>query len=330
MNVFVTGGAGYVGSHCVRELCAAGHTVAVYDNLVSGGHAAAVDPRATLIVGDLADTGLLADSLAGVHFDAVMHFAAALDVYQSTIEPLLYYRNNVVNSVSLLELMRENDIKNIVFSSSCAVYGVPAAVPITEDMPRVPINPYGRTKVAIEWALCDCAAAWGLGATALRYFNAAGAAEDGSIGEDHHPECHLIPRVLKVALGLSDRLTIFGTDYPTRDGTCVRDYVHVEDLAGVHRMAIESQETGRFRAYNVGTGAGVSVQELLDSARDVTGHGIPAVESDRRQGDPPELVANPAKVIEELGWRPRYTDIRETIATAWRWHRAHPGGFFAR
>jgi len=327
MNIFVTGGAGYVGSHCVRGLCEAGHDVVVYDNLINGGHREAVDPRARLIVGDLADTGLLDSALAEERFDAVVHFAALLDVNESVTEPLRYYRNNVINSVSLLELMRKNDVKKMVFSSSCATYGIPASVPITEDMPQVPISPYGRTKLAIEWTLRDSARAWGLGATALRYFNAAGAAADATLGEDHNPEVHLIPRVLQVALGQGEEVRIFGVDYATPDGTCIRDYIHVEDLAGIHRTAIETQAEGQFRCYNVGTGVGVSVKELIDAARDVTGHDIPASPASRREGDPPQLYADPTKVMTELGFNPQYTDIRETIETAWRWHRNHPTGY---
>ncbi len=326
MNLLVTGGAGYVGSHCVRAMCDAGHAVTVYDNLV-GGHREAVDPRAKLVVADLAETQTLDRTFTEGAFDAVMHFAALLDVNESVREPLKYYRNNIVNTISLLELMRSHDVKKLVFSSTCATFGIPASVPITEDMPKDPINPYGRTKLVIEWALQDSAAMWGLGSTALRYFNAAGAAADGMLGEDHNPEFHLIPVVLQVALGQREEVKIFGLDYPTADGTCVRDYVHVEDLAAVHRVAADSQKEGVFRCYNVGTGMGVTVKELLDVARDVTGHDIPAVPAPRREGDPPELYADPTKVKTELGWHPQYADIRKTIETAWNWHRAHPHGY---
>lgn len=326
MNIFVTGGAGYVGSHCVRGLCDGGHNVVVYDSLAKG-HRQAVDERAALIVGDLADSPLLNQTLADGRFDAVMHFAALAEVGESVAEPLLYYRNNVINSVSLLEAMRARDIRKLVFSSTCAVYGVPPAVPITEDMPRNPINPYGRTKLAIEWLLEDSAAGWGLGATALRYFNAAGAAPDGSLGEDHDPESHLIPRVLKVALGQAEEIKIFGIDYPTPDGSCIRDYVHVSDLSDIHRVAIETQEQSQFRCYNVGTGQGVSVKEVIDAARQVTQHEIPAAPVPRREGDPPELYADPTRITTELGWQPKYTDIRQTVDTAWNWHRDHPHGF---
>lgn len=327
MRILVTGGAGYVGSHCVRGLCETGHEVTIYDDLAHGGHREAVDRRAKLVVADLADAGRLDRSFAEEHFQAVMHFAASAEVGESVREPLAYYRNNVINTVSLLEVMRRHEVRKLVFSSTCAVYGVPPSIPITEDMPRNPINPYGRTKLAIEWALQDSAAAWGLGATALRYFNAAGAASDGSLGEDHHPESHLIPRVLQVALGQSDAIKIFGDDYPTRDGTCVRDYIHVEDLSDVHLRAVEMQVEGCFAGYNVGTGVGLTVKELIAAARDVTGQRIPAEVAPRREGDPPELYADASKVAAELGWQARFTDIRRTLETAWKWHRSHPQGF---
>jgi UDP-glucose 4-epimerase len=326
MKIFVTGGAGYVGSHCMRGLCDAGHNVVVYDNL-SLGHRDAVDPRARLIVGDLGDTALLGRTLAEGAFEAVLHFAAFAEVAESVEDPLRYYRNNVANTVLLLEAMRACDIKKLVFSSSCATYGIPPAVPITEDMPQNPVNPYGRTKLVIEWVLCDCCVAWGLGATALRYFNAAGAAADGRIGEDHKPESHLIPRVLQVALGQREEIKIFGLDYPTPDGSCVRDYVHVEDLSSVHRIAVETQSQGRFRRYNVGTGRGFSVKEVIEAARQVTGHEIPASAAPRRGGDPPELYADPTLIRTELGWQPDYTDIRRIVETAWNWHRQHPQGY---
>lgn len=326
MKILVTGGAGYVGSHCIRTLCDVDHEVVVFDNLTLG-HREAVDARAKLVVGDLSDVELLRSTLGTGSFDAVMHFAAFAEVGESVARPLDYYRNNVSNTVTLLDAMRESDVKKIVFSSTCATYGMPDSVPITEDMPQLPINPYGRTKLAIEWALRDCATAWGLGATALRYFNASGAAADGSIGEDHDPESHLIPLVLQVALGQRSVIKIFGTDYPTPDGTCIRDYIHVEDLATVHRRAIESQPPSTFHYYNVGTGSGVSVKEIIDAARDVTGHDIPAEPAPRREGDPPQLYADPKKIMAELGWQPAYNDIRRTVETAWNWHKNHPKGF---
>lgn len=326
MRIFVTGAAGYVGSHCARELCNAGHEVVVFDNL-SLGHRAAVDKRATLIEGDLADRDQLNQIFADGGFEAVMHFAALAEVGESVTKPLLYYRNNVSYTINLLEAMQMSGVKQIVFSSTCATYGMPPSMPITEDMPQQPINPYGRTKLTIEWLLRDSATAWGLGATALRYFNASGASADGSIGEDHTPESHLIPIVLQVALGQRDEIKIFGEDYPTPDGTCVRDYIHVEDLGAVHRLAIESSVEGTFRYYNVGTGKGVSVKEVIDTARAVTGHAIPATSAARRPGDPPELYADPSKIRKELGWQPQYPDIRQTIETAWNWHKAHPKGY---
>jgi UDP-glucose 4-epimerase len=260
-------------------------------------------------------------------FDGVMHFAALAEVSESVQEPLRYYQANVTNSIALLEAMGEAGVRRMVFSSSCAVYGVPPAVPMTEDMPTAPISPYGRTKLLVEWALADCARAWGLGATALRYFNAAGAASDGSIGEDHEPESHLIPRVLQVALGQRPSIDIFGTDYDTPDGMCIRDYVHVEDLAAAHRRAIETQREGEFCFYNLGTGAGASVREVVESARAVTGHAIPVNEGPRREGDPPALFADASKARRDLGWTPRFTQIGEVVASAWGWHRSHPSGY---
>lgn len=326
MKILVTGGAGYVGSHCVRALCREKFNVVVYDNLALG-HRAAVDPAASLIVAELADTKRLDQAFDEGKFDAVMHFAALAEVNESVRDPLRYYRNNVINTLGLLEVMRKHGVKTFVFSSTCAVYGTPPTVPITEDMPKNPINPYGRTKLAIEWALQDSATAWGLGATALRYFNAAGAAEDGSIGEDHTPESHLIPLVLNVAMGKAKHIKVFGDDYPTPDGTCVRDYIHVDDLASAHLMAIRLQPAGTFRCYNIGTGRGVSVKEVIESAREVTGVDIPAIDAPRRAGDPAELYADPSRAMAELEWQPWFTEIRPTIETAWNWHRSSPEGF---
>jgi UDP-glucose 4-epimerase len=325
MRVLVTGGAGYVGSHCVRRLLEGGHEVVVYDNLCAG-HAAAVPAGVTLVRADLADSAVLEKTLAG-NIDAVIHFAAFLDVGESVREPLKYYRNNVLNTVHLLELMRARGVNRIVFSSTCATYGVPERIPITEDEPQKPINPYGVTKLSVEWALRDCATAWGLGACALRYFNASGASADGSIGEDHEPEIHLLPLVLKTALGQRSHVSIFGTDYPTPDGTCIRDYIHVEDLADAHLRALESLEPGRFAAYNVGTGVGTSVREVLEEARRVTGVDIPTVEGPRRPGDPPSLFADSTRLRQQLAWRPKYTHIAGILETAWRWHRDHPNGY---
>ncbi len=329
MRIFVSGGAGYVGSHCIKHLCEQGHDVTVYDSLVAG-HAEAVHPEATFIQGDLADRAFLRRCL-GEGFDAVMHFAAFLIVPESVADPLKYYENNVVNTIGLLRAMEAEGVRKLVFSSTCAVYGEVETVPVTEDQPLGPISPYGRTKLMMEWALQDSARAWGLASTALRYFNASGAAADGSIGEDHDPEIHLIPILLQVALGQRDQIKIFGTDYDTPDGTCIRDYIHVEDLAAAHLAAIEAlPDEGVARAYNVGTGRGSSVHEVLTAARHVTGHEIPAEEVERRPGDPAALYADPTAIRSELGWEPTYKDVGSIIETAWRWHRSHPRGFEGR
>jgi UDP-glucose-4-epimerase GalE len=326
MRIFVAGGAGYVGSHCVRRLVAAGHEVTVYDNL-SAGHRQAVDPKATLVQGDLGDPVRLDGVFQCGRFEAAMHFAAFLNVGESVGQPLRYWHNNVANTLNLLQCMQVHGVHRLVFSSSCAVYGEPDDLPITEELPKNPINPYGSTKRAVEWMLEQSAAAWGLGSASLRYFNAAGAASDGAIGEDHDPEIHLIPLVLQVALGQRESIRIFGTDYPTPDGTCIRDYVHVEDLAEAHLAAVDGCKPGQAEAYNVGTGNGHSVLEVIGAARSVTGHSIPAVPSERRPGDPPALYADAGRVRHRYGWEPRYRDLGEIISTAWRWHREHPGGY---
>ncbi len=326
MRVFVTGGAGYVGSHCVRELCGHGHKVVVFDNL-SEGHRSAVHEKAEFVQGELSDRPLLSKVLAKGQFDAVMHFAASAYVGVSVTEPLAYYRNNTANTLQLLEVMKEADIKRLVFSSTCATYGVPERVPITEDIRQQPINPYGRSKLAVEWMLQDSAHAWGLGACALRYFNACGAAADASIGEDHDPETHLIPLVLFAAAGRQAEIKVFGTDYPTPDGTCIRDYIHVEDLASAHRLAIEAIHPGTFNACNLGTGHGYSVREVIQAAERVTSRPIPVSESPRRAGDPPTLVADAAKALADLGWKAKWTDIDDIVRSAWAWHEARPAGF---
>jgi UDP-glucose-4-epimerase GalE len=326
MNVLVSGGAGYVGSHAVRVLVEAGHDVVIVDNL-SAGHAAAVSPGARLVVGDLRDETVLDGVFGETRFDAVMHFAAYIEVGESVADPLKFYDNNVGSSICLLRAVQRHGVRRFVFSSTCATYGVPDRMPITEDMPREPASPYARAKLVVEWALADSAVAWGLGFVALRYFNAAGAAADATIGEDHDPESHLIPNVLKVALGQRDQLRIFGTDYETRDGTCVRDYVHVEDLARAHLQAIEVVQPGEQRYYNAGTGHGATVRELVDVARRITGHPIPAEEEGRRPGDVPVLYADSSKIRRELGWSPRYESLHDIVASAWAWHHSHPNGF---
>ncbi len=325
MRVLVTGGAGYIGSHTVRLLLDHGHEVWVYDNLVFG-HEGAV-PADRLIVADLGERERLHSVLKEKRIEAVVHFAAYAYVGESVHEPLKYYRNNVSLSVELLEAMRATGVGKIVFSSTCATYGTPEVVPITEATPQRPINPYGRTKLAIEWALADAAAAYGIGYAALRYFNASGAHPSGEIGEDHSPETHLIPLILQTALGQRPAIHIFGTDYATPDGTCVRDYIHIMDLAQAHLLALQKLEPGKGLCLNLGTGRGYSVREVIDACTEVTGVSITTVESPRREGDPPVLVAAAQRAGEVLGWVPEYQDLGAIVETAWKWHRSHPQGF---
>ena len=325
MRVLVTGGAGYVGSHVVARLLGSGHEVCVYDDL-SRGHVRAV-PEGLLIEGALEDGAGLTAILRERRIEAVMHFAAFALVAESIAEPALYYRNNVVGTLSLLEAMRASQVRRIVFSSTCATYGEPARVPIREDTPQHPINPYGFTKLTIERALADYARAYGFGYAALRYFNACGATPDGDLGEDHEPETHAIPLVLRVALGQADHFTLFGDDYPTPDGTCIRDYIHVDDLAEAHIRALERLEPGRGLCLNLGTGRGFSVREVVEACRRVTGREIPVKVGARRPGDPPELVAEADRAKAILDWEPRYVDLDAIVATAWAWHRTHPEGF---
>jgi UDP-glucose 4-epimerase len=325
-DILVTGGAGYVGSHVVAALQRAGLRVVVLDNL-SAGHAAAVPSSVKLVVGDLEDRALLDSLLGSGRFDAVMHFAAFIEVGESVVSPLKFYDNNLGNTVRLLSAMQTHGVKKFVFSSTCATYGVPPAMPITEDMPQAPVSPYARAKLAVEWALADSCMAWGLGFTSLRYFNAAGASADATIGEDHHPETHLIPNVLKVALGQSPHVSVFGTDYETPDGTCVRDYIHVDDLADAHLKALDTIKPATARYYNTGTGHGASVREVIEAARRVTGHAIPTVEHPRRAGDLPVLCADASKIHRELDWKPKHTDLQSIVTSAWAWHKSHPRGF---
>ncbi|MFM7131423.1 MAG: UDP-glucose 4-epimerase GalE [bacterium] len=324
MNILVVGGAGYVGSHCLRHILANGHQAWVFDNL-SQGHRLAV-PGDRLITGDLLDSEKLKEVLKQYQIEAVMHFAARALVGESVQRPDIYYRTNVTGTLSLLDSMVATGVKKIVFSSTCAVFGI-VEPPIHENLPKNPISPYGFTKLVIERALADYALAFDLEAAALRYFNASGAASDGSIGEDHKPESHLIPIVLQVALGHREHVQIFGTDYPTTDGTCIRDYVHVDDLAEAHLRVLHYLKRGELVDFNLGTGVGVSVAEVIAAARDVTGHPIPVVHSPRRAGDPAVLMGDNTKALKELGWTARHKNIREVISSAWAWHKAHPQGF---
>jgi len=325
MRILVTGGAGYIGGFTVHRLLAKGHRVTVFDNM-SAGHSQAV-PAESLRVGDLADADWLNHVFTADRVEAVVHFAANCYVGESVTDPAKYYRNNVSNTLTLLDCVRRHGVKRFVFSSTCATYGVPRQVPIPEDHPQAPVNPYGNTKLAVEWMLRDHAAAYGIGFAALRYFNAAGAAPDGSRGEDHSPETHLIPLALQAALGRRSHLDVYGTDYPTPDGTCVRDYIHVEDLAEAHVLALEAIEPGVGKAWNVGTGTGSSVREVIRTCEEVSGRKIAVKEGPRRAGDPPALVATGDRIRRELGWRPQFPTLRSIVETAWGWHSTHPQGY---
>lgn len=325
MNILVTGGAGYIGSHAARLLDQSGHAVWIYDNLVYGHRAAALPGK--LIEGRIEDREKVESVLREHSIDAVMHFAAFALVGESVEEPHKYYRNNVIGTLELLEAMRAADVSKIVFSSTTATYGVPDTVPITESERQDPINPYGFSKLVIEQALADYAHAYNWAYAALRYFNAAGASPDGTIGEDHTPESHLIPLVLQVALGQREHITVFGDDYPTADGTCIRDYVHVDDLASAHLKALELLKPGEGLKLNLGTGKGTSVREVIDACRKITGHKISEVMGSRRPGDPPELVADSSLAQKTLKWQPKYKTIEPIVETAWNWHKNHPNGY---
>jgi UDP-glucose-4-epimerase GalE len=325
MRILITGGAGYIGSHAVKLFLARGHDVWVYDNL-SMGHRQAV-PADRLVVGDLKETDRLDQVLVERRIEAVVHFAAFAFVGESVREPAKYYQNNLVNTLNLMECARRHKVGKFVFSSTAATFGVPEKMPITEETPQTPINPYGTTKLTIEHALADYAKAYQWGYAALRYFNASGAAADGTIGEDHDPETHLIPLVIYAAMGRRPQIEVFGTDYPTPDGTCVRDYIHVEDLAEAHLLALEKLTPGAELRYNLGIGRGYSVREVIRTVEEVTGKKVAVKEGPRRPGDPPVLVASSVKIQRELGWRPRYTDLRGIVQTAWSWHQSHPRGY---
>ena len=322
MKVLVTGGAGYIGSVVASQLIEAGHETVVLDDF-SRGHPGAVAEGARLVRGSLLDAGLVHGTLAE-GFDGVLHFAALSLVGESVQEPERYYRNNVCGTLNLLEAMRESGAEKLVFSSTAAVYGEPEDVPIKETDSTLPTNPYGSSKLAVDHLIGAVAGARGLAATSLRYFNVAGAS--GRFGEDHHPETHLIPLLLQAAAeGTS--VKIFGTDYPTRDGTAVRDYIHVEDLGRAHLLALEAAEPGEHRVYNLGNGAGFSVREVVEAARNVTGKNIEAVEAPRREGDPPALVAASASIRSDLGWEPEKPELGAMISDAWAWMQSHPHGY---
>ena len=318
MSVLVTGGAGYIGAHMVRRLLEAGRGVVVVDNLATG-HRAAVHPDAVFVHADVRDTAAVEAALRTHRVTDVFHFAAFIEVGESVAQPLKYWDNNVGGALSLLRAMQAAGVKRLIFSSTCAVYGQPDRIPVTEACPRRPLNPYGWTKLSTELALADvCAADPEFAVLALRYFNVAGASADGSIGEDHLHETHLIPLVLATARGEGPPLRVFGTDYPTADGTCVRDYVHVEDLCDAHLVGLERLSPG-FTGLNLGIGRGFSVREVIASARRVTGRDIPTVDAPRRPGDPPELYADASLARDVLRWAPRYTDLDAIVETAWRW-----------
>lgn len=326
-TILVAGGAGYIGSHAVLALQQAGYKVIVLDNLVYG-HRDVVETvlQVELIEGDLNDRALLDQLFAQHEIAAVMHFAAYAYVGESVTEPAKYYRNNVVATLTLLEAMVAANVKTFVFSSTCATYGMPKTVPIPEDHPQAPINPYGATKLMVERILADFDVAYGLKSVCFRYFNAAGADPQQRLGEDHIPETHLIPLVLQAALGKRESISVFGTDYPTPDGTCVRDYIHVTDLATAHVLGLEYLlKGGNSEAFNLGNGSGFSVKQVIDAAREVTGREIKVVELERRPGDPPALIGSSEKARTMIGWQPQYTDLREIISHAWNWHQKRHG-----
>ena len=321
MNVLVTGGAGYIGSVCAEELLNAGHTVTVYDDL-SEGHRGAVDPRARFILGRPEEENHLRDAVKDSSPEAILHFAANALVGESMVNPGKYFRNNVANGLRLLEAAIEGRVKKFVFSSTCATYGPPDRVPMTEDLPQRPINPYGESKLMFERMLHWYHQIHGLEFVAFRYFNAAGAS--AKFGEHHRTETHLIPNVLKVPLGQAKQCEIYGTDYPTPDGTCIRDYIHIVDLAQAHIVALQS---GKHGFYNLGNGDGYSVRQVIRACEHITGTQIPVAEKPRRPGDPPKLVASAQKAIHELGWKPRFPKLEDIISTAWAWHKVHPKGY---
>ncbi len=327
MKVLVVGGAGYIGSHCVRQLLEAGHQPVILDNLVYG-HRKAVAEGVPFYDVSLGDKEKVKDILESEAIELVMHFAAYCYVGESVTAPLKYYENNFVETLRLLEAMLDAGVTKFVFSSTCATFGVPERLPMTEDLPQAPINPYGQTKLDVENLLKSLAHAHGLSFAAFRYFNAAGASEDGSIGEDHDPETHLIPLVIDAATGKRENIKIFGTDYDTPDGTCLRDYVHVDDLSRAHIAVFDKlDQPGAQYFYNLGTGTPNSVREVIAAVEKATGKKVPVVEVERRAGDPPALYADSTKAKQELGWVVKFDTIDKIVETAWRWHSANPDGY---
>lgn len=326
MAILVTGGAGYIGSHVVGLLIEGGHEVVVFDNLYAG-HRAAVHQAATFVQGDLMRPDDIDALFAAHQFDGIMHFASHIQVGESMTRPFKYLRDNVAGLLNLLQTATAHDVKRFILSSTAALFDDPARVPISEDEQLNPGSVYGETKYMAERLLRWMDEIYGLKYCALRYFNACGAHPDGHIGEDHDPETHLIPLTLKVALGQRDQISVFGDDYDTPDGTCIRDYVHVMDLAQAHILALEAIRDGQSRRYNLGSGRGFSVLEVIETCRAVTGHPIPAVMAERRAGDLPRLVADSTRIKSELGWSPQYDDLEAIVRTAWAWHSRHPHGY---
>jgi UDP-glucose 4-epimerase len=329
-KILVTGGAGYIGSHTVRQLLKAGERIVVLDNL-SYGHAEALPAEVTFVQAEMGDTAAVGKIFAEHEIEAVLHFAASTYVGESVTDPLKYYRNNIAAPLTVLDAMKAHDCRRFIFSSTCATYGDPKIVPMAEDHPQQPVNPYGASKWMLERVLMDCERAWGLKSVFLRYFNASGCDPSGEIGEDHDPETHLIPRILMAITGEIPAITVFGTDYPTADGTCIRDYIHVNDLASAHALALDHlRKGGESTAVNLGTGRGFSVKEIIQAAEEVTGKKVPVEYGPRRAGDPSELICNPTKAKAVLGWEAQHKDPRSHIEGAWKWLTGPRKGRYSR
>jgi UDP-glucose 4-epimerase len=327
MKILVCGGAGYIGSHMVRELVEKGYDVVVLDNF-STGHAGAVHPQAALVEGDIRDKKVLRNVFKEHAVDCVMHFCANSQVGESMELPLKYYHNNVYGTMCLLEVMREFQVNKFVFSSTAAVYGEPEELPITEETAKNPTNTYGETKLTVEKMLKWVDQAHGVKSVIFRYFNAAGAHPSGEIGEDHDPESHLIPLIIQAALGQREKISIFGEDYPTPDGSCIRDYIHIMDIAAAHILGMEQLLSGaESDVYNLGNGSGFSVKEVIEKVKQLTGREFPVEIAERRGGDPATLIASSEKAQQKLGWKPVHSDLDNIINTAWKWHQSHPDGF---